>query len=220
MTEPTPQYGNSARGITLKDVAYAADQLLRSGERPTVEKIRAKIGSGSPNTVGPLLDTWWKGLAARLDHGPAAFHRLPESVAHIAEALWLAALDQARRRAAIEQSVDRHLVSQEKERVEIRSHVLSLRESEMESRLSERDKTIADLQTRLQLLATALRREQAGRDELTRRLIAREAKPAAPAIKRVAPPKRRRLRQRMRSAARKPPLKSNKTRKKGRRARM
>lgn len=185
MIEPSGRYGNPARGVVYKDVAHAADELLRSGERPTVEKIRSKIGSGSPNTVGPLLDTWWKGLAGRLDSGPAAFHRLPESVSHIAEALWLQALDEARGRAVLEQSIDRRQLSQDQERTEVRAHVLTLREAEMESRLKELDQTIASLETRLQLLATALRREQAGRDELTRRLNARASKPAPEPAKRV-----------------------------------
>jgi hypothetical protein len=60
-------------------VERAADSLLRSGERPTIDKIRQKLGKGSPNTINPLLDAWWKRLGNRLDSGPAAFHRLPES---------------------------------------------------------------------------------------------------------------------------------------------
>ena len=81
--------GPPSRGIAQTDVSHAADTLLRSGERPTIEKIRAKIGRGSPNTINPMLDTWWKTLSARLDSGPAALHRLPETIAHIAEALWM-----------------------------------------------------------------------------------------------------------------------------------
>src|SRR6202167_5974204 len=103
MTESWKSYGTPARGVSSSDVDHAADTLLRAGERPTIEKIRAAIGSGSPNTVGPLLDAWWKRLAGRLDAGPAAFHRLPESVAHVAEALWMQALDEGRRRALVEQ---------------------------------------------------------------------------------------------------------------------
>ena len=83
---PTSRYGASTGGIRQSDVSHAADAMLRAGERPTVEKIRVAIGSGSPNTVGPLLDAWWKHLSARLDSGPAALHRLPETVAHVAEA--------------------------------------------------------------------------------------------------------------------------------------
>src|ERR1700735_1104929 len=91
---PRTSYGGPSRGITQSDVSYAADSLLRAGERPTIEKVRAKIGTGSPNTINPMLDTWWKTLSARLDSGPAALHRLPESIAHIAEAMWMQALEE------------------------------------------------------------------------------------------------------------------------------
>src|SRR5271168_4211002 len=102
MTEAPKPYGSPARGVSASDVSHAADSLLRAGERPTIEKIRAKLGKGSPNTINPLLDAWWKTLSARLDAGPAALHRLPETVAHVAEALWMQALDDGRRRAQLE----------------------------------------------------------------------------------------------------------------------
>src|SRR5271155_5132186 len=101
---PPPRYGPPSRGITARDVEFAADALLRLGHRPTIEKIRDKIGRGSPNTINPMLDVWWKRLSSRLDAGPAALHRLPETVAHVAEALWMQALDEARRRVAQELS--------------------------------------------------------------------------------------------------------------------
>jgi len=45
----------------------------------------------------------WKPPRQRRDSGPAALHRLPESVAHMAEALWMKALDEAKRRTTLEQ---------------------------------------------------------------------------------------------------------------------
>ena len=114
-------------------MAQAADALLRDKERPTVERIRARLGSGSPNTIGPLLDDWWGQLAGRLDNGPAAFHRLPETVAHIAEALWLQALEEGRIRAQVELSADTRSASDQRHAYELRSHVLTLREGEFES---------------------------------------------------------------------------------------
>jgi len=102
---PKP-YGSRSRGISDSDVEHAADQLLRAGERPTVERVRAALGTGSPNTINPLLNAWWKRLASRLDAGPPALHRLPETVAHVAEALWMQALEEGRRRASIELSGD------------------------------------------------------------------------------------------------------------------
>ena len=46
-----------ARGITEEDVHMAADALVADGERPTVERIRAYLGTGSPNTVVRWLNT-------------------------------------------------------------------------------------------------------------------------------------------------------------------
>jgi len=131
---------------------------------------RVRIGSGSPNTVGPLLDDWWRRLAGRLDAGPAAFHRLPESVAHVAEALWMQALEEGRRRALLEQRMTDRALAQDKERLEVRSHVLTLREGEMEARLQDRDRTIRALEDRLHALTGMLQKEQASRDAVTRRL--------------------------------------------------
>src|SRR5260370_5954447 len=158
MIETSRRYGDPSRGITQADVSRAADAPLRAGERPTVEKIRAAIGSGSPNTVGPLLDDWWKRLAGRLDSGPAAFHRLPEAVAHVAEALWMQALEEGRRRALLEQRMTDRALALDKERLELRSHVLTLREGEMDARVRERERTIAELESRLQVLTSMLQR--------------------------------------------------------------
>lgn len=55
-----------AKGITETDVHTAADEIVAAGERPTVERIRAHLGTGSPNTVTRWLDTWWKQLGERL----------------------------------------------------------------------------------------------------------------------------------------------------------
>jgi len=88
-----------ARGITDKDVWAACDALLLSGERPTIERVRQKIGRGSPNTVSPLLDTWFKGLGARIaDPGAfAAAPDVPEPVQQAAKHFWEAALAATRK---------------------------------------------------------------------------------------------------------------------------
>jgi hypothetical protein len=172
---PTNRYGAPSRGITQSDVSHAADSLLRAGERPTIDKVRAKIGRGSPNTINPLLDAWWKTLSARLDSGPAALHRLPETVAHIAEALWMQALEAGRRRAHQELKTSEHLSSQLEQNLEVRSHVLTLREGELDSRLRDRERTIEDLNLRLRELTGTLRKEQATRELLSRQLAGRQA---------------------------------------------
>ena len=170
MSTPPPSYGRRSRGITFGDVAQAADALLRNKERPTVERIRARLGSGSPNTIGPMLDEWWGRLAGRLDNGPAAFHRVPESVAHVAEALWLQALEEARIRAQQELSADTQTAHDQGHAYELRSHVLTLREGEFESRLIERDKVIALLEQQLKTIKLLLGKERAGREAAERRV--------------------------------------------------
>jgi hypothetical protein len=184
VTEALRPYGVASRGVSAADVEHAADALLRAGERPTIEKIRAKLGTGSPNTINPLLDAWWKKLSARLDAGPAALHRLPESVAHVAEALWMQALDEGRRRAVQEQHSTTRALATDKQQIEVRSHVLSLREGELESRLYDRQRTQSALEAQIQDLMTLLKKEQATRDAQARHISALEdqllARPQTP----------------------------------------
>jgi len=169
MTDPQKPYG-SRGGVTYGDVSQAADALFRDRERPTVEKIRAKIGGGSPNTIGPLLDQWWATAAERLEAGPAAFHRLPQGVAHICEALWLQALEEARAHAAREQHSAGRKLATDQQQIELRSHVLTLREGELESRLRDMQRDKASLEEQLKVLTSLLRREQASREAQAQRI--------------------------------------------------
>lgn len=54
------------KGITQEQVNAVADALVAAGDKPTVEKIRQALGTGSPNTVIRMLDTWRGSLAQRL----------------------------------------------------------------------------------------------------------------------------------------------------------
>ena len=174
MTQLSTAYGVHTRGVTAADVELAADALFRAGEKPTIAKVRAKIGTGSPNTINPLLDAWWKTACARLDSGPAAFHRLPESVAHVAEALWMQALEEGRRRAHIELTSSERAAANQRPDLEIRSHVLTLREGELDSRLRDRERSQAALELQVRELTLLLRKEQATREAQARRIVALE----------------------------------------------
>lgn len=169
-SDPMPGATRSeARAITPSDVDRAADSLLREGERPTIEKVRLKIGRGSPNTIYPLLDAWWSRLASRLDAGPAALHRLPEPVAQAAEALWLTALEEARRRAQLESGSTRKALARERQDLAVQAHVTSIREQELKDRLGEADRRSARLELEIETLTTLLRKEQASRAAADRR---------------------------------------------------
>ena len=83
-----------ARGITQEQVNGAIEQLLLSGERPTIERVRAALGTGSPNTLTRMLDVWWQGLGERLTarRRSASIPDAPAAVVDAASALWEAAL--------------------------------------------------------------------------------------------------------------------------------
>jgi hypothetical protein len=70
-------------------VQRGADSLLRQGQKPSVAALREQ-----------LLDKYWKSLGLRLQGGPEALDRVPESLARLAEALWLRAVGEARERVA------------------------------------------------------------------------------------------------------------------------
>lgn len=87
-----------AAGINEQDVWRAADALLLEGARPTIERVRQKIGRGSPNTVSPHLETWFRALGARIQD-PGAFAApaaVPEPIAQAAAHFWETALAAAR----------------------------------------------------------------------------------------------------------------------------
>jgi len=86
------------RGVSALDVQHAADKLLRLGQKPSIAALREQMGGGSPNTIGPLLEKYWKSLGHRIQAGPEQLERVPESLARLTEALWLRAIDEARQR--------------------------------------------------------------------------------------------------------------------------
>lgn len=87
------------RGISQEDVWKACDALLLEGARPTIERVRQRLGRGSPNTVSPMLETWFKHLGARITD-PGAFSvpaGMPDPVHQAARHLWDVAQAEARR---------------------------------------------------------------------------------------------------------------------------
>lgn len=86
------------KGITQEQVNDAADALVAVGERPTVERVRAHLGTGSPNTVMRMLDVWRGSLAQRLRE----IIQLPDVPAEAGQAfseLWRLAVTHAERLA-------------------------------------------------------------------------------------------------------------------------
>jgi uncharacterized coiled-coil protein SlyX len=80
------------------------------------------------------------------------------------------ALEETRRRILIEQRDSSRVVALDKERLEVRSHVLTLREGELDSRLRDRDRSIEELNAQLSALTLTVRKQQVTVDAQTRRI--------------------------------------------------
>lgn len=83
-----------AIGVPETEVLQAADRVLARGERPTVERVRAELGRGSPARVGQLLEQWWDALAKRLA-GESRLPNLPDEAAAAFKTAWAVASEQA-----------------------------------------------------------------------------------------------------------------------------
>jgi chromosome segregation ATPase len=82
------------RGITQDQVNQAADEILGAGANPTVEKVRAALGTGSPNTITRMLDTWRGQLGERVRQ-LSALPDVPVAVGKAMMSLWKLATEQA-----------------------------------------------------------------------------------------------------------------------------
>ena len=139
-----------ARGISETDVHTAADELVAIGERPTVDRIRAHLGTGSPNTVTRWLETWWRGLAPRLHAHriQQAIPELPAPVSRLAQQLWEQAVGNAH--ADAEQALAQ-------DRLQLDAQRLDLETLEADRQAQLREAVAAETQAR-QALAAAEQR--------------------------------------------------------------
>ena len=156
------------RGITENDVWTACDALLLAGARPTIERVRQKIGSGSPNTVSLHLDSWFKGLGGRIKD-PAGFSappELPDPIQQAAKHFWEVALAETRRDfdLRLEKGLTAAVMSVESERQN--AEQASVKAIEAANRVSQLEDQLADQGGRLDQSLQELSAEQARIDEV------------------------------------------------------
>ncbi len=143
----------STRGVQQHEVDAAADALIAERLRPTIERVRMKIGRGSPNTVGPMLEVWFASLAPRLGVGPAAVENgAPAAVRHVLETVWSAALSAAKGEANAALASDRESLALEREALEIARQDVTRHEAALAERA-------AALEQALELAKSQLREQ-------------------------------------------------------------
>lgn len=142
-----------AIGVTQEDVWLAADAVLREGARPTIERVRQRLGRGSPNTVGPHLDAWFRSLGPRLDgvHSAAsAAADTPDAVARATTDLWRLAQSEARTRAETAVADGHRRLEEARQALERERQALAQREIRIQARETDLQDTLTLLRHRLQ----------------------------------------------------------------------
>ena len=132
----------STRGVQHNEVWTAADGLLAEGLRPTIERVRQRLGRGSPNTVSPMLEAWFGTLGKRLgvSEPQSDLKGVPPIVSQGISKLWEIALDEAHKEAS-------QNVAKLKEALALERAELDEREAKLAQRdlvLNEREKASND----------------------------------------------------------------------------
>ena len=143
------------RGIQEEDVFRAADALLAEGLRPTIERVRLKIGRGSPNTVSPMLERWFASLGQRIAGGtnPSAnlaagndADGVPVSVRNATRLLWETARREAEQVQQEMMEASRALLDEGGEALRAGQAELAQRETAFEQARVSLDAALASLQ--------------------------------------------------------------------------
>ncbi|SDM43002.1 DNA-binding protein [Polaromonas sp. JS666] len=183
----------STRGVQQDEVWAAADALIAAGERPTIERVRLKIGRGSPNTVSPMLETWFATLGPRLGvalAGAQVEEGAPKELRQALDKIWAATLASARDEAdrALEPERDRlaqqglkldiarqELLQREAaltERGIALEHALELAKSQLRDQAAQLQKAGRDLAQARSSLANLIQERDAGRRQFDEQLRA------------------------------------------------
>jgi hypothetical protein len=158
--------------ISPPDVFQAADALLIEGHKPTIDRVRMRIGRGSPNTIQEHLEVWWTHLGSRLRDVPGReFPELPDRVALALQKLWNEALDAAHETLGEKISTRERSLAEREEALTAHEQRFLEQEQAATARSNAQDESLA--LAREQLLAA---NQRADRLELS--LQAREAETA------------------------------------------
>lgn len=148
----------STRGVQQEDVWAAADKLLAEQLRPTIERVRLKLGRGSPNTVAPMLESWFASLGQRLGLKESKPEEggMPPGVKSAMADVWTSAMAATRQIARQELVTSQVALDTEKQRLSEYATTLAAHEARLQDKQNSIDQTmllaqgqIADLAARL-----------------------------------------------------------------------
>ncbi|WP_027015965.1 DNA-binding protein [Comamonas composti] len=150
----------SSRGVQEADVWAAADALIAQGLRPTIERVRQHIGRGSPNTVSPMLETWFATLGQRLGvaagQSESVASPIPDPVQRLAQELWSTAQQEAMEAAHKALELRETLLQTAQQEHEAQQEQLSQREVAMQAQKEAMDQALQVAQTQSKDLSRRL----------------------------------------------------------------
>lgn len=159
---PPPAYGSiRGSGVSYLEVERAAIAILKAGARPSVERVRAALGRGSPQTLLSALQRFWRDLGSRVEADPAALSRLPVEIVELVEGIWQRALTLASQAAKRDDNAARARLEERRSEVEVRAQALLLRERDLEAALRGREQALQDAQAQVRMLLGVLDGERA-----------------------------------------------------------
>lgn len=97
------EYIMARPGVSYQDVATAANQVKGQGKNPTIENVRAILGTGSISTINTHLRKWKE--AQNTTHKVASKENIPEELVSLMKGLWERVVNQsAEQVAALEEN--------------------------------------------------------------------------------------------------------------------
>jgi len=157
---------------TLEEVSKIAETLESEGMKPTIDRVRERLGGGSKSDIGPLLQDWRK-LDRDKKIGDIKIERpeaLEKFLSNALDQVWnivktesdtaIATIksEELKEREALEN--DLKTINEHCKRLENSNDDLSLKNKDSEKVIIEKDKLITALQTQIQML-----KEQSEQDD-------------------------------------------------------
>src|ERR1700736_2757755 len=172
----TAAFARRAPRISRCECFAAAGGLLVAGQRPTIDRVRMRLGRGSPNTINDHLDTWWTKLGARLRDLPGQeFPQLPERVAQNLQRLWNEALESAHEVLQGTLLEREQAIAQREQALQSQTQQLTEREHAGAARAAALEESLALAREQLSAANRRVERLEASSAELQRKLEATTA---------------------------------------------
>ena len=159
----------STRGVQQDEVWAAADALIAEGLRPTIERVRQRVGRGSPNTVSPMLEAWFGTLGKRLgvEELEKDLKGVPPIVSQSISKIWEIALLEAHNEASqnvakvnVALALERAALDEREAKAVHRDLVLNERERASNEALELANRQFSELSTRFTELQNQLQQRE------------------------------------------------------------